>query len=417
MNDISRCQGAPPGAKRVLALAALIVVSSVPSGWSSWLSSMLSRCRSLVLAVTAAACASQFPAEFTPDPATIERIVEIRMRTGSDQVCPGETITASYDAVFDDGGVLPFASDFDRKDPPQLHVSLLELTSPEATATEDGSWIADPDPLASAMTGFRLSASLRTQTSVNVTQVVKPQYSCLDHTFSFEGTAGAVGSTGGPGPNVVVRLAALSSPFYDRLLVAGIEVGSDPPRYTLADMHAVSSSHWLVVESKGGRGGQGTHGRNGREGAPSQRYGVAGGRGENGGLGGAGGAGGRGGQITVILPTEQPLPAELVKATTTGGGGGAGGVGGFGGSGGAGVAEVRDSTGAVICRAGRRGSNGNHGAAGPPGRSGNPGPALRLYRLPRHEVLGANLPPMLQELIEFTRRRSGPSSSLMQTRQ
>ena len=47
------------------------------------------------------------------------------------------------------------------------------------------------------------------------------------------------GQAGGNGPDVTVRLAILRSPFYDKLFVAGIQVGLAPPFYVLQDASAV----------------------------------------------------------------------------------------------------------------------------------------------------------------------------------
>src|SRR5213594_4958062 len=89
----------------------------------------------------------------------------------------------------------------------------------------------------------------------------------MGHSFSFWGEPGGVGQPGGNGPDVTVRLAVLRSPFYDKLFVAGIQVGLAPPFYVLQDATAVPPADWLVIESRGGRGGTGTAGAKGSDGA------------------------------------------------------------------------------------------------------------------------------------------------------
>jgi len=91
--------------------------------------------------------------------------------------------------------------------------------------------------------------------------------------------------TRGGGPQVTVRLGILRSPFYGRLIVAGVEVENDLPFYVFADANTVPPSDWLVIEARGARGARGGDGETGTRGAP----GIAGCP------GGAGGPGGNGG--------------------------------------------------------------------------------------------------------------------------
>src|SRR2546428_13959527 len=104
----------------------------------------------------------------------------------------------------------------------------------------------------------------------------------MRHSFSFWGEQGGVGQPGGNGPDVTVRLAVLRSPFYDKLLVAGIQVGLAPSFYVLADASVVPPADWLLIETRGGRGGAGGAGAAGSAGggglAPSSRYPRAPGR-------------------------------------------------------------------------------------------------------------------------------------------
>src|SRR5687768_9869871 len=164
------------------------------------------------LAVAVAACGPKGPPPtFAPEPGLVEQIRELRMST-STRACPGETFGAVYTAVLNDGSLVPFETRYDKDHPPRLHVVFLNRWSEDATALEGGGWSALRDPLATAITGFRLNASLKAKPSVTTSTVLAPDYSCLQHSFGFRG-AGA----GASGPQVTVRLGILQSPFYDRL--------------------------------------------------------------------------------------------------------------------------------------------------------------------------------------------------------
>ena len=358
----------------------------------------------LPLLVLGAACATKPPPDFAPEPALVERITEIRMHTGGVRVCPGHPVRASYDAVLDDGSVVPFSTQYDEKNPPQLHVVFLRRTSQEAVARTDGGWDTDPEPLTSAVTGFRLSAFMLAKPSLNVHRVVEPEYSCLRNVFSFRGRRGKRAQGGHAGPDITVRLDILSSPFYDRLLVAGLEVGEAPSVYIVADADDVPPADWLRVESKGAGGGRGIDGSDGAEGTKGADGcpAGAGGAGGAGGNGGPGGPGGPGGRVTIIVPEEQPLLAGLVDAHGAGGEGGKGGRAGKGGPGGEGGKGV---AGNQRCQSGAAGPSGADGAAGSDGRDGSPAPRAQLIALPGHDVFGDRVPEALRALIEYGRGR------------
>ena len=349
----------------------------------------------------AAACSSKPPPDFAPDPALVQRISEIRMYTDGDWVCPGNTIHASYDAVLDDGSVIPFAAKYDKNHPPALHVVFLRRTSPEAAARQDGGWDTNSDPVVSATTGFRLNAFLLTKPAINVSRMVSPEYSCMRHAFSFVGGGGKVGLAGESGPDAEVRLNVLSSPFYEKLLVAGVRVGYAPTAYVFADAGRVPPADWLIVESRGGPGGRGVNGGQGAKGAQGTDgcpagTGGAGGRGGN---GGAGGPGGLGGRVTVMVPSSQPLLAGMVEAHSSGGVGGrrgGPGKGGPGGDGGGGIAGTRR------CASGQQGPAGEDGAAGPPGPEGSPGPRAQIVTVPASEVF---VDPRLGPLVDYQQSR------------
>ena len=272
----------------------------------------------LAALVLVAACGPKRPpADYAPDPGLVGQIREIRMSTNT-RACPGESFSALYTAVLNDGSFVPFETRYDDKRPPRLHVTFLERYSPEATALENGSWNAHWNPLLSVSNGFHLSATLRAKPSLTTSAVLTPDYGCLQHAFGFRGSG-----AGASGPQVTVRLGIVQSPFYERLLVAGIEVEDAPPFYVIADANAVPPSDWLVIEARGSRGARGANGDNGVAGVAGQAGcpGGAGGPGGAGANGAPGGPGGRGGQITIIAPAEEPFLAGLVDALVPGGSG------------------------------------------------------------------------------------------------
>jgi hypothetical protein len=343
------------------------------------------------------ACAKTPPPDFMPDPGLVSRIAALRI-DAPPTACAGQRIPTAYTAILDDGAELPFATSYDEDAPPDLHVVFLSRYSAQATALGNGEWTADPDPLVSAVEGFRLRALLKAKPSVSAEVVVAPTYQCVDHELEFVGFPGRDGLAGGPGPNITVRAGVVSSPFARRLLVAEVTVEDAVPLYVLADADAVPPSDWLRVAAVGGRGGRGAHGAQGAAGSA----GVPGCPGGPGGAGGAGGDGepgadgGTGGHVTVIVPEEVPFLAGLVDAHVEGGPGGPGGRAGAGGSGGAGGAVQGD---ARRCSAGVQGPAGPEGKAGPAGRPGRPGPRPQIITVPAGSVFGARPRAALQALL------------------
>ena len=88
-----------------------------------------------------AACSHGPPPDFAPDPGLVSRIRTLEMRAPS-TACPGYSFPVTYTAVLDDGSHVPFASRYDKKHPPRLHVLFLERTSDAAIPLEDGGWTA-----------------------------------------------------------------------------------------------------------------------------------------------------------------------------------------------------------------------------------------------------------------------------------
>jgi hypothetical protein len=308
--------------------------------------------------------------------------------------------------VLADGARVPFSRSYDKKHPPRLHVVFLDRESPDAVSQEDGDWVTERDPLVTVSSGFRLTATLRANSSIRNTVVVPPDYRCMPHTFVFAGEPGGPGEAGDNGPDANVRLAVLRSPFYDKLFVAGIQVGVAPPFYVLQDASAVPPADWLVIESRGGRGGagvagtKGTDGGAGAAGCPAQ----AGAPGGNGGNGGPGGSGGRGGRINVIAPLDNPFLAGIVAARSPGGNGGPGGPGGAGGKGGKGGQGSADASNRR-CPDAADGSPGQAGGAGSTGSQGAPGPRVIVVTAPAREIFGVQVPPELGSLLERLQRR------------
>src|SRR5213594_1885416 len=132
------------------------------------------------IAVTAACGPKGPPPSFAPDPGLVEQIREIRVSTAT-SACPGESFSAVYTAVLNDGSLVPFETRYDKDNPPRLHVVFLQRSSNEATPLEGGGWTTYRDPLATAMTGFRLSAALKAKPTVSTSTVVTPEYTCLQH--------------------------------------------------------------------------------------------------------------------------------------------------------------------------------------------------------------------------------------------
>jgi hypothetical protein len=336
---------------------------------------------SIGAALLAVACSHAPPRDFAPDPGLIAQIREIRIVPQESRGCPGAPMHADYEAILADGSSVPFARSYNKKQPPRLHVRFLERKSPDAVARQDGDWAAEPNPLATMSTGFRLTATLRANPSITSTVVLPPAYDCLRRHFAFGGASGIAGGNGSNGPDVTVRFDVQRSPFYDRVYVAGIQVGAARPVYVLGDSSTIGLTEWLVVESRGGDGGNGLAGSDGIDGtlgAPGCP-GQSGGQGRDGSDGRAGGDGGDGGRITIVVPPNRPHLAELVKTASWGGSGGLGGDGGRGGRGGTGGAGLFDANNQP-CAAGADGSPGHDGSRGRSGFPGSPGPRTTVAR-------------------------------------
>ncbi len=350
-----------------------------------------------------AACSSGPPPGFAPDPGLVSRMESIEMVSSSRAVCPGESIDIEYYAVMDNGTRIPFETRYNEDAPPMLHVVMLNRYSRDAIPHENGSWRANRDPLRTAMNGFELNALLKVNPSISGSEVLEPEYSCVRNSFTFSGPSGSRGQAGGNGLDVVVRLAILSSPFVERLLVTAIEVEQAPPIFALFDADRVSSADWLEIISRGGRGGKGVRGEPGVKG-PAGRDGCPGGKGAPGGaggVGGPGGSGGRGGRVTVIVSDAEPFLAGLVDVEVPGGRGGQPGEGGPGGEGG----DGGEPAGQRRCTAGEEGDAGPVGPDGREGPGGRRGPGMEIIEVPPNSVFGQRPPSELVELLEYSSGR------------
>ena len=321
------------------------------------------------------ACSPKAPRDFAPDPGLVAQIRQIRIITQEPGACPGERIHTDYEAILTDGSRVPFARAYDKTHPPRLHVQFLERQSPDAAARRDGDWEADDNPLETASSGFRLTATLHANSTITSTVVLPPVYDCMPHEYAFGGASGIAGGNGGYGPDITVRLEVQHSPFYEKLYVAEVLVEGMRARYVLGDASATGPADWLLVESRGGDGGAGQAGINGIDGTMGFPGcpGQAGGQGTDGTDGGAGGDGGNGGHITIIVPPDQTSMAKLVRSASWGGAGGSGGAGGTGGRGGSGGVGLVDANNQP-CSSGADGSPGHNGLQGRSGFPGSPGP-------------------------------------------
>jgi hypothetical protein len=327
--------------------------------------------------VTSLACASGGP---TRRPSTTRtEIRSLSIVPASPNACPGEVIMARYVATTSDGNRAALnAGD----------LAILDRSGTNVVTRADGAWQTDANPLASAATGFRLHAALKSDSSVRADTVVTPTYACDKRPIDMRGSASASG-------NAFIRLGVLRSPFHDSIVVASLEVGSGVNRVIVLGPPEIRNGV-IRVDASGRAGVAGNAGRNGLNGAACER----GQPGENGDDGSPGGPGGR---VDLIVQADAPWLANLVSISNNGGQGGAGGRGGAGGQSGAG-SSARSS---ASCPTGVARS----GNAGRPGAAGPPGPVPKVSTIP-FPLLWTGSPHwnndamrgVLEQLIELTQR-------------
>src|SRR5207247_1463549 len=83
--------------------------------------------------------------------------------------------------------------------PPRLHVVFLERSSPDAVSRESGDWVTNANPLWTAASGFRLTATLSAKPAVQHTVVIPPEYGCMGPGFQFSGEPGGAAQAGATG--------------------------------------------------------------------------------------------------------------------------------------------------------------------------------------------------------------------------
>jgi len=275
------------------------------------------------------------------------RVRAIRLNLSETRICPGQRIHASYAAVLDDGSTRALDGGA---------LAILTRQGDAVQPVDGGEWTSDPDPLASAVTGFRLSVWLTANPAVTAETTLVPVYSCSPRSFSFRGTG-----QGANGPDVTVRIAQVRSPFHDSVVVVAVEPANASPVHAMF-LPSDLRQRRIAVASLGSAGRPGAAGRYGGATSPCAN-------GEDGGDGQGGQQGGDGGQLTLIADGDQAWLRGVVELLTGGGAGGAGGSAGQGGP--AGLRRTEPGT-RVPCPATRRGRNGR---AGTSGAAGGPGGA------------------------------------------
>jgi len=274
------------------------------------------------------------------------------------------------------------------------------MESPHGSIDEKGVWEVEPDPLVTALSGIRLTASLRARPEVRDSIVLSPDYSCDPRSVDVLRDADA----GATGPDVTVRAAEVSSPFHDRLLLLSIQSDSFPPRFVIRTMDLPGTAGWFRVIS------QGLEGPRGQGGSPGEQMIMSGSSrcqapriGTNGGVGGIGGKGGDGSQVVVLYDQASPHLTEIVIGMGAGGPGGLGGAGGTGGVGASGQVYVWNSATETSSCQTRRGRNGRSGPEGPVGERGEDGPEAEYVPTPFPELFRDVMTPELRALLDYHR--------------
>jgi hypothetical protein len=272
-----------------------------------------------------------------------------------------------------------------------------EFGSQQGTVDENGFFHPNPDVLATADSGFKITTAYKTDPAkFYFENDYKPDYRCISAVggqgaFGEPGMTGAMGASGqngsggssekaggsggdggaagngmnagdgGPGPSLTAFATIVQTDQYDKLVL--VRITGD-----VEDTVLIHPDRTLTIHAAGGAGGTGGFGGQGGSGGSggSGHPGGKGGNGGSGGLGGDGGNGGPGGRIHFVYDARFPELAQVVRLDVSGGpagGAGAAGPGGSGGSGGSAVGEGATA-----------GSRGADGPAGQPGRGGMPGP-------------------------------------------
>jgi len=295
------------------------------------------------------------------------------------RACPGDVIDAQYTMRFADGASETLG---------RGEVASLIRKSDQAEPKNDGSWQTSASGLDAAFSGYRLSAVLASDSSIHADTAVALSPECRHGPISL-GISDSYNTV-----SAHVRLGVMSTPLYDSIAVAVLEVGAAAlivQVLTPAEMK--SGAIRIVAPGRDGRAGR--SGRQGDNGEECQN----GGSGDDGEPGEPGEAGGH---VDIIVQTDAPWLADLVAVSNLGGHGGRGGTGGAGG-----YAGSRPSGRSCNPRSGRPGRNGIPGANGPAG----PTPAVTTVPL---TLLWSGSPiwaderarRSLEALMQYTRQRA-----------
>jgi hypothetical protein len=275
------------------------------------------------------------------------------------RVCPGDPIGAKYIGHFPDGT----QSELSASDVKQISTS-----DAAATMGRDGNWQTSTNPMASVLTGFRLSVTLARDTSIRGDTVVAPAIDCFHPDVKLS-PSGRFQTT-----HAYVRLGTFPTPFYDSVVVAVVEVESRALTVRVLTPSEMRSGTIKVSAV-------GANGANGRSGRPAARAVTDCSNGDDGEDGDPGEPGQPGGQVDIITEQGSPWLAKLVTVINRGGRGGNGGAGSAGqhvsgipaGAPSGPATSGTSRTGQAVCRArdGRPGRNGHQGADGAAGPEPN----------------------------------------------
>lgn len=330
----------------------------------------------LVSLFAVAACGGSAASSSTQAAPIAEPIRSLTILPSSARACPGEMISARYDATTASGRRVTLTG---------ANLQLLERSGSGVSARADGSWATDANPLVTAMTGFRLHAALKSDSMIRADTVVAPTYGCDTRSLTVM--------------NGFVRLGVFRSPFHDSIVVAAFERGGG-----ISDVMVLAPSEMksgaIRIDAAGRNGSAGRRGSNGMNGQACE----AGQPGED---GEDGSPGSNGGQVDMIVEADADWLSKLVSVSNAGGRGGAGGAGGVGGQGGRSTSSSSGTGRGSACST----SAGRPGRAGRPGANGIPGPPPKVSTIP-FPLLWTGSPlwsnpdyrTALEQLIELTQR-------------
>jgi hypothetical protein len=273
-------------------------------------------------------------------------------------------------------------------------------------------WLPDPNPLSTAGTGIKLRGWLEkvidgaSVKSIEGETSIRPVYECKKENVFTYPQHGHDGKPGRAGPNLVVAITSLSTPFYPD--AALIRVEYDAIRVYLISPSADQPVRILAQGQQGAHGVPGEPGRKGADGKDAMQKtqcnrGTDGEPGSNGGPGGPGGDGGAGGSIKVLL--DDRVADRLRGRVLLGAPGGYAGPGGDGGLRGQGGRAGQGGPEAEQCpqTAGEPGKSGERGANGAPGQPGPDGRAPEFENALREKIFAPELSIVAQ--IEATKAK------------